>query len=395
MLGSIARYVPSPAYFMPILFRQTAEAVEFTADIFKSKPTHSGTLTRLTYGQIKNMDSQYPGFIDRLMAAEVVAPYPKHPDLGIQMELVDRELQKRFGATNPDRCVFAILDDKGHPHKTPNEPLSIIYGAFGHDGLADSLKEILDGSYGRRGGKLPQAITFYSAINLAFNDADAIRKSLSRGIGGRQVEETRFWLKEQCPWLKTAGTLSPVLGYEDWLQKTTDAAELKGLEEALAAASNPITLEALRAARTERGAVLSTPEVIEATERSIAYFVLRTKAGRDGNPSPMDNAFGLHVGNGAIPTKVLLADPEDPRMRYVYPMDDSALSGAKQDFVSQGIIRVSAGFRTLISDGLAVAKKTHAVVEEQPVVELSSGQLSSGWLLRVTGVRRLASMLNL
>ncbi|MBY0428821.1 MAG: malonyl-CoA decarboxylase family protein [Alphaproteobacteria bacterium] len=360
MLNNLLSYVPSPSSFVPSVFRLTADAIEFSTHIFKSKPTHSGTLVRLTYDMVKKLDMQYPGFIDKLMAAEIVAPYPKDP------ALIDAELQKRFGVTHQDRCVFAILDDKGHPNKTPNEPLSIIYAAFGHDGLANTLKEILDGSYGRKDGKLPKAVTFYSAINLAFNDADEIRKKLSRGIGGRQVEETRSWLKEHCSsWLKKAGTLSPLIGYEKWLLTTTNETELKDLRDTLAQASNPITLEQLRNAITVRGAALASPEVLEASERAIAYFVMRTKEGKDGKSSLMDNACGLHVGNGGVPAKVLLGDPEDPRMRYEYSLDDGILASIKNNFVTKGIISVSSEFRNLLTDQIAKAKNITAIIAPQ------------------------------
>ena len=381
MLSTLSSYIPSPSSFVPSMFRLTAEAIEFTTSIFKSKPTQSGTLVRLTYDMVKDLDKQYPGFIDRLMAAEIVAPYPKDP------ALVDAELQKRFGVTHPDRCVFAILDDKGHPQKTPNEPLSIIYAAFGHDRLADTLKEILDGSYARIKGKLPKAVTFYSAINLAFNDSDSVRKLLSKGIGGRQVEETRSWLKEHCSsWLKKAGTLSPLIGYEKWLLTTTNETELKDLRDTLAQSTNPITLEQLRHAVTVRGAALSTPDVLAASERAIAYFVMRTKEGKEGKISLIDNACGLHVGNGGVPAKVLLGDPEDPRMRYEYSLDDSILADIKNSFLGKGIISVSDGFRNLLSDQIAAARNVQAVTGPQ-VIRLHTRLMQSATgLLRRTNV---------
>lgn len=390
MLNNLLSYVPSPSSLVPSMFRFTAEAIEFSTNIFKYKTTQSGTLVRLTYEMIKKLDEQdrstadHPGFIDRLMAAEIVAPYPKDP------ALIDAELQKRFGVTHPDRCVFAILDDKGYPNKSPNEPLSIIYAAFGHDGLADTLKEILDGSYGRKNGKLPKAVTFYSAINLAFNDSDSIRKLLSKGIGGRQVEETRSWLKEHCSsWLKKAGTLSPLIGYEKWVLTTTNETELKDLRDTLAQANNPITLEQLRDAVTTRGSALARPEVLEASERAIAYFVMRTKEGKDGKPSLIDLACGLHVGNGGVPAKVLLGDPEDPRMRYEYSLDDGILARIKNNFVTKGIISVSSEFRNLLTNQIAEAKNVQALMAPQ-VVRLHTRLMKSA-----TGLLRRVNVLSL
>lgn len=325
---------------LPSLFRRTAQNIQFTTAVFDSKPTPSGTLVRLTYDMVLELEARKPGFIAKLTEYEVVAPYPTDSSL-------HDELKRRFGHTNPDRIVFAIMDDKDAPEGHTAEPLSIIYGAFGHK-LADSLAEITSEQLRRKNGAVPTAITFYSAINMAHKDTDERRIKLSAGIGGRQVEEARRWLKEKCPGLTTAATLSPLIGFERWLQDTTDERDLEALTKTLNQMFRKISLQELREARRIGGKALFNRKVIGGTARAIAVYVMRTKPGRDGKPVPQDLAFRLHAGNGGKVAKVLLADPVDPRMRYYYPMNDAMLEANAERFKKTGMPTVLTEFKNLM-----------------------------------------------
>ena len=346
---------------MPALFRRTAQDIEFTPDMFDAKPTSSGTLVRLTYGDVLRLEERRPGFIAKLVDYEVVAPYPANGHL-------HDELKRRFGHTNQDRIVFAILDDKGMPETHIGEPLSIIYGAFGHK-LGDSLAEITSEQLGRRKGYAPTAITFYSAINMAHKDADERRIKLSAGIGGRQVEEARRWLKEKCKSLKIAATLSPLIGFEQWLQDTTDENELAALTKSLSQMVRKISLEDLRSARRDGGKALLNRRVLGGTARAIAVFVMRTKPGKDGKPVPQDLAFRLHAGNGGNVAAALLADPADPRMRYYYPMNDELLAVHAERFRETGMPTVLSPFWNIM-DPEAVKR----------VYEVTHPEGRRGWL---------------
>ncbi len=352
---------------VPALFRRTAQDIQFTPEIFDSKQTPSGTLVRLTYDMVLELEQRRPGFIAKLVDYEVVAPYPTNGHL-------HDELKRRFGHTNPDRIVFAIMDDKNAPPGHTPEPLSIIYGAFG-DKLADSLDEITSGRLGRKKGASPSAITFYSAINMAHKDTDERRVKLSAGIGGRQVEEARKWLKEKCPSLTTAATLSPLIGFEKWLQETVDDAEVAALTKTLTQTRRGITLDELREARRIGGSALLHPKVMAATARAIAVFVMRTKPGRDGKPVPQDLAFRLHAGNGGKVAAALLADPTDPRMRYYYPMNDDLLTANATRFKETGMPTVLTGFRNIMDDE-AVKRVYEATHPEGRRSWLANGILS-------------------
>lgn len=337
--------LPSAVYLIAF-FRKTAQEVEFSLDQFIEKPTQSGTLVRLTYDMIKDQ----PGLIAKLVEYEVVAPYPQNGDVHDKNGELHAELKRRFGHTNSDRIVFAIMDDKDAPPGHVPQPLSIMYGAFG-DRLANTLSEITSLELGRTQGGLPLAVSFYSAINLSYKD-EGRRKKLSAGIGAKQVEETRAWLKEKTPSLIDLGTLSPLIGYEEWLQTKATPADVAELDGALAGAAQPISLAALRQARLEGGAGLYHPAIKEATKRSIAVFLMRTQE-KSGKNVPVDQAFGLHVSRGAVVFEVLVDDPADPRVRYYYPMDDAVLAGNAQRFAQSGVATVSAAFKNLLAPEMA------------------------------------------
>lgn len=337
MLGRISSSVPA-------LFRSSAQELQYSPEVFDSKPTKSGTLVRLTYDMILEMEARRPGFIAKLVDYEVVAPYPTDGSL-------HDELKRRFGHTNSRRMVFAIMDDKDAPEGHIAEPLSIIYGAVSGR-LARTLREIISGIFGNQNGDTASTITCYSAINMAHKDTGR-RKELSKGIGARQVEEARKVIKEHFPSIIEMATLSPLIGFDKWLQSEATEADIAALTESLSEAKKPVSLDALRAARAAGGVEMSDPKVLEATKRAIAVFVMRMKQGRDGNPGFVDNAAGLHVPVGADIAEILVDDPADPRVRYYYSMNDRVLAANAKRYEKDGVITVAPEFRKYLSKAMA------------------------------------------
>ncbi len=188
-----------------------------------------------------------------------------------------------------DRRCYALF-----PPRMPDEPLAFVEVAL-HDGLAESVQDLLDEEAPLANPSEADTAIFYSISNT-----QAGLKGISFGEFLIKCAVRR--LSAEQPNIKTFATLSPVPGFARWLAKCDDELlraavgdDAARLTEAAAESDPAVALRALLARNGWSGDRKLCKFLKEPMMRLVAAYFEERRANRE----PIDPVARFHLRNGA------------------------------------------------------------------------------------------------
>lgn len=246
------------------------------------------------------------------------------------------ELRRRLEPS--DRRCFAFF----HP-SMPDEPLVFVEVALTR-GIPGSIQAVLSDDREVLPERDADTAVFYSISNC---------QAGLRGIsfGNSLIKQVVADLSAEMPWLKTFVTLSPVPGFNRWLD---------GLAEDAPWAGEAASARAARRTAMETGDFAPLEAAGETLRRMVAHYLFHEKRG-DG--LPLDPVARFHLGNGAMLHAVhALADrsgnglalASGVMVNYLY--DLAAVERNHEDFAGSGTVVTSRAVRDLAGRAPARAR---------------------------------------
>jgi len=275
--------------------------------------------------------------LEKMIAYEAV-----HPIMGWS------DLKNRLG---PDRRCFAFF----HP-RMPHEPLIIVQVAL-VNGIADNVQLLLDETAPVLDPHLADTAIFYSISN-AHEGLSGI--SFGNFLIKRVVDE----LTDEFKSLKTFATLSPIPGFQRWLDRKLSAPDQEAEAEWLTAAERKALASAagIDQESTSLHALLQTPDWPQKSKlakalksplmRLCARYLVKEK--RD-SMTALDPVARFHLANGArIERLNWLGDTSTKGMtqsagmmvNYLYKLND--IEANHEAYRGEGKITTSSAMRSLL-----------------------------------------------
>ncbi|MFC6854671.1 malonyl-CoA decarboxylase [Marivibrio halodurans] len=237
------------------------------------------------------------------------------------------ELRRRLEPS--DRRCFAFF----HP-SMPDEPLVFVEVALTR-GIPGSIQAVLSDDRQVLPERDADTAVFYSISNC---------QAGLRGIsfGNSLIKQVVADLSAEMPWLKTFVTLSPVPGFNRWLDALAEDAPWAG---------EAASVRDARRTAMETGDFSALEAAGETLRRMAAHYLFHEKRG-DG--LPLDPVARFHLGNGAMLHAVhALADrsgnglalASGVMVNYLY--DLGAVERNHEDFAGSGTVATSRAVREL------------------------------------------------
>ena len=278
-------------------------------------------------------DTASAALLERLIAYEAVHAIQSWDDL-----------KNRLAS---DRRCFAYF----HP-RMPDEPLIFVEVAL-VDGLAGNVQELLDESAPIQDPRTADTAIFYSISNA--------QKGLAGiSFGNFLIKRVVDSLTAEFKGIKTFATLSPIPGFQKWLDQVLSDGEPRLLRanerKALKAAGSGVrgakeTLKALiKDPSWHRDETLANALRAPLT-RLCARYLIREK-GRDGRS--LDSVAHFHLTNGARMERLNWMGDTSPTgldrsigmmINYLYKLDD--IDGNHEAYTATGTIAASSAIRAL------------------------------------------------